>query len=69
MAAAFNTSVSSLENELTQLILDGQISARIDSHAKVNLIQMYSCMMNSYIYTDLTSITQKHAFSIVVISR
>ncbi len=35
MAAAFNTSVSSLEDELTQLILDGQISARIDSHAKV----------------------------------
>ncbi len=39
MAAAFNTSVSSLEDELTQLILDGQISARIDSHAKVRCIQ------------------------------
>lgn len=36
MAAAFNTSVASLEDELTQLILDGQISARIDSHAKVS---------------------------------
>jgi len=35
MASAFNTSVSSLEDELTHLILDGQISARIDSHAKV----------------------------------
>ena len=35
MAAAFNTSVLSLEGELTQLILEGQISARIDSHAKV----------------------------------
>lgn len=35
MATAFNTSVSSLEEELTQLILKGQISARIDSHAKV----------------------------------
>ena len=35
MASAFNTSVSYLEDELTQLILDGQISARIDSHAKV----------------------------------
>ena len=35
MAAAFNTTVSSLEDELTQLILDGQISARIDSNAKV----------------------------------
>ena len=36
MAAAFNTTVPSLEDELTQLILDGQISARIDSNAKVN---------------------------------
>ena len=35
MAAAFNTSVLLLEEELTSLILDGQISARIDSHAKV----------------------------------
>jgi len=35
MAVAFNTSVGSLEDELTQLILDDQISARIDSHAKV----------------------------------
>lgn len=35
MADAFNTSVSSLEDELTQLILNGQISARIDSHAKI----------------------------------
>ena len=38
MAAAFNSSVPSLEDELTQLILDGQISARIDSHAKVCVI-------------------------------
>lgn len=35
MAVAFNTSVAHLEDELTQLILDDQISARIDSHAKV----------------------------------
>ena len=35
MASAFNTTISSLEDELTQLILDGQISARIDSNAKV----------------------------------
>ena len=34
MAVAFNTNVSALEDELTHLILDGQISARIDSHAK-----------------------------------
>ena len=35
MAEAFNTDVVSLEDELTGLILEGQISARIDSHAKV----------------------------------
>jgi len=35
MANAFNTSVASLEDELTQLILDKQISARIDSQKKV----------------------------------
>ena len=35
MAEAFNTSVSALEDELMQLILDGQIQARIDSHNKV----------------------------------
>jgi COP9 signalosome complex subunit 1 len=34
MAVAFNTTVSNLEDELTQLILVGQISARIDSHSK-----------------------------------
>lgn len=36
MAEAFNTDISSLENELIALILDGMISARIDSHAKVS---------------------------------
>ncbi len=35
MASAFDTSIGQLEEELTHLILDGQISARIDSHAKV----------------------------------
>ncbi|XP_070579826.1 COP9 signalosome complex subunit 1-like isoform X4 [Ptychodera flava] len=35
MASAFNTTVSELEDELMQLILDGQISARIDSHNKI----------------------------------
>jgi hypothetical protein len=36
MATAFNTSLSALEEELTLLILDGQIQARIDSQNKVN---------------------------------
>ena len=35
MAQAFNTSVAALEDELTQLILEGLINARIDSHSKV----------------------------------
>lgn len=35
MATAFNRSVSALENEVMQLILDGQIQARIDSHNKI----------------------------------
>lgn len=34
MAQAFNTSVPRLEDELTELILKGEIKARIDSHAK-----------------------------------
>ena len=36
MALAFNTSVNALEDELINLILDGQIQARIDSQNKVN---------------------------------
>ena len=36
MATSFNCTVRSLEDELTQLILDGQISARIDSGKKVS---------------------------------
>lgn len=35
MADAFNRTVPALENELMQLILDGQIQARIDSHNKI----------------------------------
>lgn len=35
MAAAFNTDVKSLEDEIMQLILDGQIQARIDSQNKI----------------------------------
>lgn len=35
MATAFNRTVNALEDELIQLILDGQIQARIDSHNKI----------------------------------
>ena len=41
MAAAFNTTVLALEDELMQLILDGQIQARIDSHNKVLLVNFF----------------------------
>lgn len=46
MAAAFNTTVLALEDELMQLILDGQIQARIDSHNKVcSLLTFLSCQV------------------------
>ena len=35
MAAAFNTDVVGLEKELSGLIMEGSIEARIDSHNKV----------------------------------
>lgn len=40
MAQAFNTTVAALEDELTQLILEGLINARIDSHSKVTLVEV-----------------------------
>ena len=48
MAGSFNTTVPALEDELTQLILDDQIQARIDSHNKVMqaiycLIKVHRC--------------------------
>lgn len=43
MAAAFNTTISALEDELMALILDGQIQARIDSHNKVR-VKVWVCM-------------------------
>lgn len=43
MATAFNTTVAALEDELTQLILEGLINARIDSHSKVS-----SCIFGAY---------------------
>ena len=40
MAQAFNTTVAALEDELTQLILEGLINARIDSHSKVRSLPL-----------------------------
>lgn len=45
MAEAFNTSVPALEDELMQLILDGQIQARIDSHNKVSTRRVTRCVV------------------------
>lgn len=42
MAQAFNTTVAALEDELTQLILEGLVNARIDSHSKVKLIPAHT---------------------------
>lgn len=41
MAKCFNTPLPDLENELVQLILDGQIKARIDSVNKVSFKSIY----------------------------
>lgn len=41
MAQAFNTTVAALEDELTQLILEGLINARIDSHSKVRNLRRW----------------------------
>ncbi|XP_030617948.1 COP9 signalosome complex subunit 1 isoform X2 [Delphinapterus leucas] len=43
MATAFNTTVAALEDELTQLILEGLINARIDSHSKVGSLRAVGC--------------------------
>lgn len=43
MATAFNTTVAALEDELTQLILEGLINARIDSHSKVAGLRAVGC--------------------------
>jgi len=53
MAVAFNTDVADLENELMQLILDGQINARIDSHNKV----LYAKDINSRQHTFEKALT------------
>lgn len=43
MAESFNTTTSALEQELINLILEGQIQARIDSQNKVrkNIMKMF----------------------------
>ena len=52
MAEAFNTNVTALEDELMQLILEGQIQARIDSHNKVCFFFVSECAFGNAV-TDL----------------
>lgn len=53
MAEAFNTTVSALEDELMQLILDGQINARIDSHNKVTKLGVISTFFLFKAFDDI----------------
>lgn len=55
MAAAFNTSVHSLEDELILLILDGQIQARIDSHNQVCSVCFMTQMYEFLVLLELIS--------------
>lgn len=49
MAQAFNTTVTALEDELTQLILEGLINARIDSHSKVKTLHTSNRCHRSFV--------------------
>lgn len=49
MAEALNTSVGALEDELMQLILDGQIQARIDSHNKVDIGHSHRIVIRDHV--------------------
>lgn len=63
MAAAFNTTISALEDELMALILDGQIQARIDSHNKVMFVCVFiyldacACVCVCYVFGFLVSLS------------
>ena len=47
MSVSFNTTVNALEEELINLILDGQIQARIDSQNKVSkIINLFLVFVN-----------------------
>lgn len=50
MAKCFNTSLSDLEDELMQLILDGHIKARIDSINKVNIMIVFNLISIFYFF-------------------
>lgn len=54
MAVAFNTTVAALEDELTQLILEGLINARIDSHSKAGPLSDNPVICLSYTFSRKT---------------
>lgn len=55
MAQAFNTTVTALEDELTQLILEGLINARIDSHSKVKTLHTSNRCHRYFVVWTLTN--------------
>ena len=55
MAEAFNTTVSALEEELMQLILDGKISARIDSHNKARTKALFTSNRRPVVFFTVLS--------------
>ena len=59
MAEAFNTTVSALEEELMQLILDGKISARIDSHNKARTHALLFSRPVFYVDASLGRLVQR----------
>lgn len=68
MASAFNTTISDLENELMQLIVDGHINARIDSHSKVMNERMGILTLNAYLvfFTELLYIELGRSCSFLI---
>ncbi len=53
MAVAFNTTVAALEDELTHLILEGLINARIDSHSKAGLHSLICHPATSFFWNNV----------------
>ncbi|MES1909267.1 MAG: hypothetical protein MHM6MM_002037 [Cercozoa sp. M6MM] len=48
MAAAFSTTVTSLEHELVNMIIEGSLTGRVDSHSKVLLSQQKNTRSNAF---------------------
>ncbi len=62
MASFFNTTLAGLEEELMNLILDGQIQARIDSHKKVGRNCLEVCLGRSKKVADTIVPWSRHRY-------